>query len=73
MTKRILAVTFAIAAAGTVAAGTASAAPAFTTSHDRVVVNHHEPRHDPHCTRDGRWHNDNRDRGGHPDGRCPRW
>jgi hypothetical protein len=38
-----------------------------------AVLSRQEPWHDPHCTRDGRWHNDQRDQRGHPDPRCPRW
>jgi hypothetical protein len=37
------------------------------------VVTKGPPPHDPHCTRDGRWHNNPQDHAGHPDKRCPRW
>jgi len=73
MTKRIIAATFAIAAAGAVMAGTANAATPVTAASGQTTITHADPWHDPHCTRDGRWHNDQNDRGGRPDGRCPRW
>jgi hypothetical protein len=77
MTRKILAVVFAVAAAGTVAAGTASAAtsPTVAYAHTNVVRDQppRDPPHDPHCTRDGNWHNDERDGAGHQDNRCFRW
>lgn len=50
------------------AVGAAQATPTMNAAQSRQ-----EPWHDRHCTRDGRWHNDQWDLLGHPDARCPRW
>jgi hypothetical protein len=72
---------FSRAALAALAAGSVLLAPAATmatvasaaTSPSAALVGRQEPWHDPHCTSDGRWHNDNHDQQGHPDPRCPRW
>jgi hypothetical protein len=49
-----------------------AATPVAPATH--AVITNGPPPHDPHCTRDGRWHNSPADHAGHVDRRCPhRW
>jgi Spy/CpxP family protein refolding chaperone len=73
MTRTILAGAVAAAALVLAPGAVAVAATPTAPASAQAVIAKSPPRHDPHCTRDGRWHNTPQDHPGHPDPRCPRW
>jgi hypothetical protein len=73
MILKTLGVCIAVAGAGMIAAG-AGVASAAAANPTLASVSHMQPppMHDPHCTRDGLWHDHPGDMG-RMDPRCHRW